>query len=337
MEERISVLLSVWEKWSIFPNNYLNGLEAFFFLTETESTIIKDQTDKSIIEKNLNDNDNNENITLFEKDKDRSIAKEDLESLKRKAKLCGIAINDGSTTAEITAKLAYVEKYNKLKMIKSKEEEENEEFSIKISSSSTELERTIKSLRTVSGIRVSGSSGQGEWMNKENRNQMANDRNKVEQDVEEDDIDGVPLNFMSNNNDNNNNNNNNNSEYDSDLDGIAIDDNNNNNDNSNNNNNNINNDDDDDVDGIPFLSDTETRTIISNTNTNIGSSSSKIGKRSRDCEINSSNEKKINTNSIKNDNRNQKKSRNSNNDKSKYDSNSDSDENDDGPGRIDFL
>ena len=224
MEERVTVLLTVWENWSIFSSNYLAGLEAFFYLTESESIIVKEQiiklnnTIKSDITKD-NDNDN---------DKDGS--KEDLESLKRKAKSAGISVNDGSTISEITAKLEYVEKFSKLKLLRNKEEAE---FSITISSASTEIDRTSKSLSTVSGIRVPGSSGQGDWSMNENRNILKlkpDSMNRSHYDnEEEDDIDGVPLNNLSNhnnqkNNENEHENENENGDYDSDLDGIAIDD-----------------------------------------------------------------------------------------------------------------
>ena len=137
----MSVLLSVWEKWSLFPSTYLSGLEAFFFLSETESVIIKDETQKH----------ENANSELFidqskEHSKEHSREpskeqKEDLESLRRRAKLSGVAVSEESLASELSAKINYTLRYAKNKSLKGTEEEE-EEFSIAISAGARERERT---------------------------------------------------------------------------------------------------------------------------------------------------------------------------------------------------
>ena len=369
MEERVTVLLAVWENWSIFSSNYLTGLEAFFYLTESESMLVKEQIIKlnnTIPSEIAKDNDN---------DKDKDVSKEDLESLKRKAKSAGISVNDGSTISEITAKLEYVEKFSKLKLLRNKEETE---FSITLSSASTEIDRTSKSLSTASGMRVPGSSGQGDWSINENRNILKLKPDSINRshydNEEEDDIDGVPLHSLSSHNNQKNNENENeneNGDYDSDLDGVAIDD-----DNDRNNNNSQifiqnqhqnqhqiqkidsndkqgdrqrevgqryhneyvdNDDDDDDVDGVPFTTEVENNNNTINNNSN-DNNNNYYGKRNRENELSDSKEIISNkkNDKMKNDSNSNKKVK-VRSDKNKYDSNSDSDGDGDGPGRIDFL
>ena len=349
MEERVTVLLSVWENWSIFSSNYLTGLEAFFFLTETESVIVKEQINKLNNTLTSDMTKEKEKDKLNEKEKDKS--KEDLESLKRKAKSAGISINDASTIAEITAKLVYVEKYSRLKLLRNKEDDE---FTITISSASTEIDRASKSLSTVSGMRVPRSSGQGDRPNNEDRHNLKLNTGRLLGEDDDEDIDGVPLNVISSHNNqyNQENNNNENGDYDSDIDGVAIDEYDDRNisqilkqnQNQNQNQNQIiysNEYDDDDVDGVPFSTEVEnlSRPIVSNDNNSNNNNNDNInyGKRNRENELVDSTESNSNKNDKKKNDKNSNKKGRVSSDKKKYDSDSDSDGDGDGPGRIDFL
>jgi hypothetical protein len=111
--ERVVVLLGCWDRWSLFPASYLAGLEAFFFLTEADYLDIKEQ------EKNISE----------------AGGKEEFESVRRRAKLAGVAVSEESSAAEVGAKLMYVEKFTKAKSQQGKEEEE---FSITVSAGARE-------------------------------------------------------------------------------------------------------------------------------------------------------------------------------------------------------
>jgi hypothetical protein len=112
LEERVSTLLGVWENWSLFPSSYLRGLEAFFSLSETDSIAIRDQSMSTA-----------------------EYSKDDAESIKRKAKLLGVAVTDAFTVGEVQARVDYVERFSKAKNMKGKEEEE---FSITVSAGARE-------------------------------------------------------------------------------------------------------------------------------------------------------------------------------------------------------
>ena len=169
LEERVVVLLGCWDRWSLFPSSYLAGLEAFFFLSEADYIEIKEQ------ERGVSD----------------AGAKEDYESLKRRAKLSGVAISDESTAAEVGAKMAYVEKYIKAKSLRGKEEEE-EEFSITMSAGAKERERGG------SGGGDSMPKGQGppgmvaalRWASVDRGQEKSRD---AEDGVDHDDLDGMPM------------------------------------------------------------------------------------------------------------------------------------------------
>ena len=108
----MSTLLGVWEQWSLFPTSYLRGLEGFFSLSEADSLSIREHA-KSAAE----------------------FSKDDSESIRRKAKLLGVAVNDDLSVGEVLARVEYVERFSKAKNLKGREEEE---FSITVSAGARE-------------------------------------------------------------------------------------------------------------------------------------------------------------------------------------------------------
>ena len=119
LEERIVTLLGVWENWSLFPSNFLRGLESFFFLSEVDSLGIKESM------KNIPEQIPKE-------------SKEHSESIRRKAKLLGVTVLDGTSVEEMLAKIEYVEKYIRNKNTRGREDEE---FSITVSAGARETDR----------------------------------------------------------------------------------------------------------------------------------------------------------------------------------------------------
>jgi hypothetical protein len=158
--ERVVVLLGCWDRWSLFPASYLAGLEAFFFLTEADYLEIKEQ-EKSISEAG---------------------GKEDFESVRRRAKLAGVAVSEESSAAELSAKMMYVEKYTKAKSQQGKEEEE---FSITVSAGARERGQGQDSVPQgppgMSAALRWASIGRGQ------------ERGGMAESDDRDDVDGVPM------------------------------------------------------------------------------------------------------------------------------------------------
>lgn len=160
--ERVVVLLGCWDRWSLFPASYLAGLEAFFFLTEADYLEIKEQ-EKIISEAG---------------------GKEDFESVRRKAKLAGVAVTEESSAAEVGAKMMYVEKYTRAKSQQGKEEEE---FSITVSAGARERgqgqgqDSVSQGPPGMSAALRWGSIGRGQ------------ERGGVMESDGRDDVDGVPM------------------------------------------------------------------------------------------------------------------------------------------------
>lgn len=94
-------LFSAWESWSIFPALYLNGLNAAFYMTESEYL----QLQLSIAQQQQQQREG-------DRDRDRE-EEEQLDAIRRRAKASGIAVTASSTMAELTCKLDYCEKYLK--------------------------------------------------------------------------------------------------------------------------------------------------------------------------------------------------------------------------------
>ena len=163
LEERVVVLLGCWDRWSLFPTSYLAGLEAFFFLSEADYLEIKQQ----------------------ERSSSDGGAKEDYESLRRRAKLSGVAVSDESSAAEVGAKMTYVEKYMKAKSLRGKEEEE--EFSITMSAGAKERERGGGGDSVTQGPPGMGAALR--W----NSIDRGQERSRDAENDDHDDVDGVPM------------------------------------------------------------------------------------------------------------------------------------------------
>jgi hypothetical protein len=151
LEERVSTLLGVWENWSLFPSSYLRGLEAFFSMSETDSIAIREQSMSAA-----------------------EYSKDDAESIKRKAKLLGIAVTDAFTVGEVQARVDYVERFSKAKNMKGKEEEE---FSITVSAGARERGGDERD-------RERGAGAKGKW---------SEDFGSGHGD---DDVDGIPMSMI---------------------------------------------------------------------------------------------------------------------------------------------
>lgn len=91
-------LFAAWESWSIFPALFLNGLNAAFYMTESEYL----QLQLSIAQQQQQQQQQGE------RDDD-----EQLDAIRRRAKASGIAVNASSTIAEMSCKLDFCEKYLK--------------------------------------------------------------------------------------------------------------------------------------------------------------------------------------------------------------------------------
>lgn len=154
------MLLGCWDRWSLFPASYLAGLEAFFFLTEADYLEMKGQ-EKIISEAG---------------------GKEDFESVRRRARLAGVAVSEESSAAEVGAKMMYVEKYTKAKSQQGKEEEE---FSITVSAGARERGQGQDSVPQgppgMSAALRWASIGRGQ------------DRGGMAESDDRDDVDGVPM------------------------------------------------------------------------------------------------------------------------------------------------
>ena len=162
--ERVVVLLGCWDRWSLFPASYLAGLEAFFFLTEADYLEIKEQ-ERSLSEAG---------------------GKEDFESVRRRAKLAGVAVSEESSAAEVGAKMMYVEKYTKAKSQQGREEEE---FSITVSAGARERGQGQGQGQDSVPQRPPGMSTAMRWASI-GRGQ---ERGGIAESDDRDDVDGVPM------------------------------------------------------------------------------------------------------------------------------------------------
>jgi hypothetical protein len=90
----VKKLFAAWESWSIFPALFLNGLNAAFYMTESEYL----QLQLSIAQQQQQGERDDE---------------EQLDAIRRRAKASGIVVNASSTIAELSCKLDFCEKYLK--------------------------------------------------------------------------------------------------------------------------------------------------------------------------------------------------------------------------------
>jgi hypothetical protein len=175
--ERVSRVLSVWEDWSLFPTTYLNGLEAFFNMTEAEASAVKAQIDL---------------LSTTNSDEEKKVPVDDLESLRRKARLYGVPYTRRTTEVEILARLEYAEKYTAKKNARVSTGAVGGASDNGVGTgadSSSGSGAAVSSSSSSSHLSASAAVHRGRWeadyIDDYNENDNDND--------DEDDVDGVPL------------------------------------------------------------------------------------------------------------------------------------------------
>eukprot|EP00597_Dinobryon_sp_UTEXLB2267_P015358 CAMPEP_0170126854 /NCGR_PEP_ID=MMETSP0020_2-20130122/20042_1 /TAXON_ID=98059 /ORGANISM="Dinobryon sp., Strain UTEXLB2267" /LENGTH=920 /DNA_ID=CAMNT_0010360101 /DNA_START=2004 /DNA_END=4763 /DNA_ORIENTATION=+ len=95
IEDRVKKLFSFWSSSSVFPPLYLAGLEAAFYMTESEFLQLQ--------------------LTISQQQQQQRAEQDEdqLEALRRRAKAAGVYVGPNSTVAELTCKLEYCERYLK--------------------------------------------------------------------------------------------------------------------------------------------------------------------------------------------------------------------------------
>lgn len=165
-------MLSAWKDWSIFPLTYLAGLEAMFYLTESEYQELRTQIQTTIDEKR-------------EEDK---LTDAEYEVLRKKAKQHGVYCSreeedygdDRGCVVEMKMKIAVVERYLQ-KKYNVLEASTTSYFGLAAMEAEAQVDK-----EPVAASHVTGEEGRDEQV----------DGKEVEDDVDGvpvDDLDGVPL------------------------------------------------------------------------------------------------------------------------------------------------
>eukprot|EP01038_Epipyxis_sp_PR26KG_P014491 gene14491-19453_t len=181
VEERIKKLFQCWSQWSIFPTLFLTGLQASFYRSEND-----------IIQAQVN-NDNN-------------INNNNIESIKKQARLYGVAIRADSTTQELMMKINMVDMFLK----RSNHNNDHNRSNSSSNNNNNIDSKGNKMLFSEEGLPMMSSIGRGKKLldklvedEEIEMNKNASYRN------DDDDIDGIPMvddHFVNYNNNSNNNN-----------------------------------------------------------------------------------------------------------------------------------
>ena len=106
IEDRVKKLFAVWAEWSVFPALYLIGLQAMFYFAEADHSSMRAYVSAQLEQEQLDgesiisDNVGGANSSTSE-----------LDALRKKAKLCGVAYTGTTGKYELQYKLEYVERF----------------------------------------------------------------------------------------------------------------------------------------------------------------------------------------------------------------------------------
>lgn len=174
IEDRVKKMFAVWAEWSVFPALYLIGLQAMFHFSEADTLAMRAYVNAQLEQEQI------DGVSIISDGANSSTS--ELNALRKKAKMCGVAHTDSTTKYELQYKLEYVDKFAQSRY-----------GSSAVASISTLLLPTAYSdCEDIDGMPLdSGESSAGE-VKLTPLEMMLNSEQAVAVDYD-DDIDGVPL------------------------------------------------------------------------------------------------------------------------------------------------